>query len=66
MNKVLCYVKQGWPSKIDALRPYWRRRDELTLEGNCVLLGNRVVIPVKLQEAVFKELHCGHPGVVRA
>ena len=45
--------------------PYWCRRGELTIEGDCVLWGVRVIIPGKLQRKVLTELHHGHPGIVR-
>ena len=66
LSKVLQYVRKGWPEKIsDTLCPFWQRRSELTVEGDSVLWGVRVVIPVKLRYHVLKELHRGHPGVVR-
>ena len=45
--------------------PFWRRKDELTVEGECILWGMRVVIPSKWRDKVLDELHKGHPGVVR-
>ena len=65
LSQVLHYLKYGWPDKIkECLLPYWRRRYKLTVEGDCVLWGLRVVVPTKLQSKVLAELHCGHPGVV--
>ena len=57
--KVLQYRKTTWPteSPFDNLRPYWN--------CNCLLWGNRVVVPLKLRNKVLKELHCSHCGVVR-
>ena len=45
--------------------PFWRRKDELTVEGECILWGMRVVIPSKWRDKVLDELHKCHPGVVR-
>ena len=65
LSKVLQYVRKGWPKKIsDTLCSFWRR-SELTVEGDSVLWGVRVVILVKLRYRVLEELHQGHPGVVR-
>ena len=47
------------------LQPYLTRRSELTVECGCLLWGVRVVVPNKLQQQVLKELHEGHPGIVR-
>ena len=49
----------------DKLSPFWRRKEELCIESECITKGCRVVIPEKLQKRVLDELHRGHPGVVR-
>ena len=66
LSKVLYYLRHRWPDKVsDALVPFSRRRDELSIEGDCILWGTRVVVPTKLRERVLEELHQGHSGVVR-
>ena len=41
------------------------RRDELSTHNECILWGNRVVIPVRGQRQLLKDLHTAHPGIVR-
>ena len=66
LSKVLRYVRQGWPQQVpERLYPYWVKRNELTVEGNTILWGIRVVLPVKLRVMVLDELHQGHPRVVQ-
>ena len=66
LSKVLRYLRKGWPEQIpDTLLPYWRKRNELTLEEDSILWGIRVVVPKKLREWFLDELHLSHPGVVR-
>ena len=66
LSKVLQYTKKGWPSQVpDVLKPYYNRRLELTVEGECLLWGIRVVVPYRLQESILSELHRDHPGVSR-
>ena len=66
LSKILRFTKEGWPKKFDAsLRPYWVRRQELTVEQNCVLWGIRVVVPKKLRQKLLEELHRDHPGISR-
>ena len=66
LSKVVRYTRVGWPDRVpDSLQPFFRRRYELTTEGDCLLWGTRVVIPTSLREAIRKELHQGHPGVSR-
>ncbi|RWS24392.1 uncharacterized protein B4U80_01971, partial [Leptotrombidium deliense] len=67
---LLCKVKQFtlsyWPSNVDEdLKPFLRRKDEICIVRDCVLWGERIIIPRKLQSAVLGLLHEGHPGVVR-
>ena len=69
LAKVLKYVKTGWPSSLPeedpTLKPYWNHRSQLTVEGECLMLGIRVVVPQKLQDRVLQELHSSHPGMQR-
>lgn len=41
------------------------RSDDGRLESDCLLWGNRVIIPDGLQQHILKELHRGHQGIVR-
>ncbi|XP_031347132.1 uncharacterized protein K02A2.6-like isoform X2 [Photinus pyralis] len=68
LSKVIEYTQKGWPNKINEsnLKPYYIRRSELTVENNCLLWGNRVVIPFQLRDSVLKLLHDKHIGIVRA
>ena len=68
LSKVLTYTRRGWPQQQhlpEALKPFQSRAQELTIEGDCLLWGIRVVIPRKLQCRVLQELHSEHPGVTR-
>ena len=68
LGKVLLYIKKGWTGSHamqESCKQYWRRREELTVETDCILLGTRVVVPTKLREVVLQELHKGHQGVAR-
>ena len=66
LSKVLMCCQKGWPPKpSEGLEAFWRKRDELTTEGDCLLWGSRVVVPTKLRDKVLKELHQGHPGIVK-
>ena len=66
---VLTKVLNGWEQNDgkfqDELRPYCTRKEELTVEGGCVLWGCRVIIPKPLRKRVLEELHNGHIGVTR-
>ena len=66
LTKVLRYVMFGWPSSVEEeLLPYFRRRNELSVDQGCLLWGMRVVIPKKLQNQVLQDVHHDHTGIVR-
>ena len=66
LSKVLHYTKRGWPTQVpEALNPFSTRRHELSIEGECLLWGMRVLVPKKLQGAILQELHRDHPGISR-
>ena len=66
LSKVYRYTRSGWPARVSAdLAVYKNRKDELTIEGGCLLWGIRVVIPKAIQKQVLEELHQDHPGIVR-
>lgn len=67
LKKVFIYLQSGWPNHCDEeeLKPYFNRRNELYLDGGCIVWGYRLVIPEPLREYLLKELHIGHLGMVK-
>ncbi len=65
---VLLYVVNGWKvdvSRDELMKPYWTRREELSVENGCLLWMGRVIIPESLRGTVLLELHDVHPGMTR-
>lgn len=67
LGKVKHFTLTGWPKHVTytVLTPYWARRNELTVEGDCVLWGLRAVIPALLRDTLLRELHENHWGMVK-
>ena len=67
LARVLKFIKQGWPSKCPygEFQPYFQRRDELSVQDDCILWGNRVVVPPQGRRQVVDELHETHPGICK-
>ena len=63
-RRVKKYVQQDWPNynSDEALKPYFSRKDELSVQDGCLLWGN-LVIPPKERASVVEELHETHPGI---
>lgn len=57
-----------WTQK-NALPPelglYWPEKDNLTLAGKLLLIGNRIVIPRCMRQEVLQDIHSGHQGIVK-
>ena len=41
------------------------KKNELSVESNCLIWGNRVIIPFHLRNKILTELHENHSGIVR-
>ena len=67
LSKVLDFTLNGWTDKPqdERLKPYYTRRNELSVENGCLMWGIRVIIPIKLRNKVLDELHEGHLGIVK-
>lgn len=64
---VLQFVRHGrWPSSLaENYKPYFRRQTELSYQDDCLLWGQRVIIPKSLRHKLLEELHQGHIGISR-
>ena len=61
------FVANGWPNYVqdEDVRPFFTRRDELTVEQGCILWGLRVIIPPKFRSRLLDDLHEQHLGICR-
>ena len=67
LAQVVQFLQRGWPHVQDnpKIKPYFAKKDELSLYDGCILWGTRIVIPAPDRDAVLMELHEGHPGMAR-
>ena len=67
LSKVYCPVKQGWSitEPQASLQPYYRRKEELSIQQGCLLWGTRVVIPPPGRLIILDQLHDTHPRITR-
>ncbi|XP_026529758.1 uncharacterized protein K02A2.6-like, partial [Notechis scutatus] len=67
LARVVSWVERGWPvEETPAIfAPFKHRPTELFSQKGCILWGDRVVVPERLQRLVLQTLHEGHPGIVR-
>jgi len=63
LSKVFCYVEAGWPERTEEIyKPFAQHKQELSIQAECLLWGNLVIIPTKLRSCLIEELHKDHPG----
>jgi hypothetical protein len=73
LQTVKRFIKSRWPDlktlrqhpKWSQLEGFHRRRESLTIEQECVLFRECIVIPTVLRSRVLKLFHRGHPGIQR-
>lgn len=62
------YCRYGWPDKNKVelnVKPYWKDRGDLTINGDLLLHGQRIVVPKSLQKETLQRIHEGHQGIQR-
>ncbi|KRZ14128.1 Transposon Tf2-8 polyprotein [Trichinella zimbabwensis] len=67
LTRVLSWAWKGWPKSVsdERLKPYVTRQHEISIHNGCLQWGSRVIIPLQARHKILKELHVGHPGIVR-
>uniref|UniRef100_A0A8R1DHX7 RNA-directed DNA polymerase n=1 Tax=Caenorhabditis japonica TaxID=281687 RepID=A0A8R1DHX7_CAEJA len=68
VSKVVDLVaKNSWKAKPseEIEKNWYPKKDRLKIIRGCLLLDDRVVVPKSLWETVLKQLHDGHPGIIR-
>ncbi|XP_072172462.1 uncharacterized protein [Diadema setosum] len=66
LSKVKEYVQNGWPNHMSntELKPFFVRRNELSIDQGCVMWGSRVIIPEKYRDKLLGDLHDQHMEAV--
>ena len=50
---------------METLKPYFTRKDEISIQDGCLLWGSRVIVPSRVRQRVLDELHACHPGMTK-
>lgn len=69
LQKVNEYVQHGWPTSAKNLptdvQAFYNRRDAISSINDCLMYLDRLVIPLKFQRRILKQIHKGHQGSKR-
>ena len=63
-------ILHGWPKEKRQCKAivedYWNFRDELSIVGNVIVKGERIVIPKTLRAECLRSIHCSHLGIEKS
>ncbi|KAJ8882444.1 hypothetical protein PR048_014252 [Dryococelus australis] len=63
LHTVVVYVQNGWPYTVsDELKPYFRNREQLSVEQGILMWGYSVFIPKNCHIRMLEEVHSTHLG----
>lgn len=70
LQSVIFHINEGWPTHSKAIddpfvQQFFARRDSLQVVQNCIMFGDRVVVPERFRKRILQQLHRGHPGMDR-
>ena len=67
MSELRTVILNGWPETRaevpESLKPYFDVRDELTVQGNIVFKGQRLVVPRSMRNELMEVVHSSHIGI---
>jgi len=65
LQQVIDFQVNGWPNQVtEQFQVFYRKKEELSVENDCLLWGVRTYVPSKLREQVLNLLHLTHVGMV--
>ena len=59
MDRLRLMIERGDKQMGPYTNPLW---SQMAVQDDCVLVNNRLAVPVQLRQAVLKGIHRGHPG----
>ncbi|XP_045510461.1 uncharacterized protein K02A2.6-like [Colias croceus] len=68
LSKIYGFILYGWPPKSELNKIelcYSNRKENLHIDQGCIVWGYRIIVPRSLREIVLKEIHDGHPGIIK-
>ena len=66
LQQIITFMKNGWPERIDvSFKNIYSQHQDIEEIDGCLLLQDRIIVPVALQRKVLQILHANHKGVVK-
>ncbi|XP_055623399.1 uncharacterized protein K02A2.6-like [Toxorhynchites rutilus septentrionalis] len=70
LQQVVGFINNGWPANAKQIsdhdvKKFFARRDGLQVVDECVMFGDRIVVPFRFRKRIIRQLHRGHTGMDR-
>ncbi|XP_033212172.1 uncharacterized protein K02A2.6-like [Belonocnema kinseyi] len=69
LSRIMKFCIFGWPRDSKDLseieKKFFAKQNELSIEGNCLFWGYRMVILESLRDKILNDLHLSHLGIVK-
>lgn len=69
MQRLIELISSNWKDYSFHSEPeftqFFNRREFISVSNDLVLFGDRIVIPAILRDKIIRQLHRGHPGIVK-
>ena len=63
MDRLRRVIERGDKQGFELMGPYTNTLwSQMAVQDDCILVNNRLAVPVQLRQAVLKRIHRGHPG----
>ncbi|XP_055633484.1 uncharacterized protein K02A2.6-like [Toxorhynchites rutilus septentrionalis] len=70
LQQVVGFINNSWPANAKQItnpdvKKFFARRDGLQVDDECVMFGDRIVVPFRFRKRIIRQLHRGHPVMDR-
>ena len=67
LQRLITYIEMGWPNKKMkvhmSVKQFWPIKEELSVIGDIVFKGERIIIPRSVRKTILANLHQAHLGI---
>ena len=67
VQRLITYIEMGWPNnRVNvelSIKQFWPIKEELSVIGDIVFKGERIIIPRSLRKTILANLHQAHLGI---
>ena len=65
-QQIKAYCEKGWPDRSavpGSVKPYYPMLNEISVQGELLMRGSRIIIPASMRLSILDRIHTGHQGI---